>query len=178
MHAPFKLHDYLKKKSQKLWKRKKLCRQRCSCNSSAHTYVLHFGRSACSSLCVIWQQRAKNSPRDGVTNARAQFSNSCPPLFGFGVFALMQSGVKRKQKRERDEDTPVSKWLFLLQKLQIVKDMRSKIRSFFFQKVAAGCGSESHPVYKHPCRTTSTFSVMRIHPKVYLKGIWWWLETH
>lgn len=40
MHAPFKLHDYLKTKSQKLWKRKKLWRQCCSCNSSPHTYFI------------------------------------------------------------------------------------------------------------------------------------------
>lgn len=61
--------------------------------------ILHFGSSACSSLCVIWPGRAKSSLQDGVSNARAQFSNSCPPPFGSGLFALMQSGVKRKQKR-------------------------------------------------------------------------------
>lgn len=74
IHAPFKLHDYLKTKSQKLWKRKKLCRQRYSCNSSPHTYFILAGQLV--PLHVVWQRRAKNSPRDGVTNARAQFSKS------------------------------------------------------------------------------------------------------
>lgn len=78
------------------------------------------------------------------------------------------SQVSRENRRE-DEDTPVTKWLFLSQKFQIVKDMRSKMRSFF-PKVAAGCGSKSHPVYKPPLQTRIYIQCSENSPKSTSKG--------